>query len=209
MLHPKILIAGFGTWARAEVNPASLLVQEMARQKRRDCTLICEEIPVSTKRLGPILSDLLETHQPDYWLGLGVSSRGSQLELEMVGINWRNFDVVDVDGALIKATKIVEDGPTAYNAQIPNEAICKAIQAMGIPVHLSFHAGTHLCNQMLYTACHLVETGGYDTKCGFMHVPQTSENIDKSNQPHESCLPLSIMLEAVETCVDGLVADAA
>ena len=68
-------------------------------------------------------------------------------------------------------------GPDAYNATLPNEEIVDAINKAGIPAALSFHAGTHLCNQMLYTTAHLIRQSGMSTLNGFVHVPQTPANI--------------------------------
>ncbi|MFA3918754.1 pyroglutamyl-peptidase I family protein [Ruegeria hyattellae] len=206
MAHqPKILVAGYGPWAKAEINPAAQAVEELHKRDWHDCDLSLHVIPVCSTRLADNVNALLDEHRPDAWLGLGVSDAGI-IEAEMVGINWRHFSVPDVAGESYERTPILTAGPDAYNATLPNKEMVGSINKAGIPAALSFHAGTHLCNQMLYTTAHLVRQRGMSTLHGFIHVPQTPANIAMTKRPEAKVpsMSLAMITEAIAICIDTL-----
>lgn len=43
--------------------------------------------------------------------------------------------------------------------------------ALGIPSYVSYHAGTYLCNAMVYWTHHLITLNGFSTQSLFVHVP--------------------------------------
>ena len=111
MAHqPKILVAGYGPWAKAENNPAAQAVDELRKRAWHDCDLSLHVLPVCSTSLIDNVSALLEEHRPDAWLGLGVSE-AAIIEAEMVGINWRHFSVPDVAGDRYEKTPILAGGP--------------------------------------------------------------------------------------------------
>lgn len=206
MAHlPKILVAGYGPWVKAERNPAAQVVEDLKTRDWPDCELVLEVMPVRSVGLAEKIEDLLEQHKPDAWVGLGVSDAGI-IQPEMVGINWRHFTVPDVTGAQIEQTPVIEAGPAAYNATLPNRQMVDAVNAVGIPASVSYHAGTHLCNQMLYTTAHIIAERGLQTLNGFVHVPQTPANIalTERQKPHASSMSLPMISEAIAICVNTL-----
>ncbi|UZD89766.1 pyroglutamyl-peptidase I [Cognatishimia activa] len=206
MAHlPKILVAGYGPWAKAENNPAAQTVEELRKRDWRHCDVSFHVLPVRSDSLASKVNALLEDHRPDAWIGIGVSDAGI-IQPEMVGINWRHFGVPDVAGATFDKTPILTGGPDAYNATLPNAKLVDAVIRAGIPAALSFHAGTHLCNQMLYTAAHLISQRGMSTLQGFIHVPQTPGNIAMTER-REAQVPsmsLPMITEAIAICIDTL-----
>jgi pyroglutamyl-peptidase len=74
----------------------------------------------------------------------------------------------------------------------------QALQGRDIPVKISNHAGTYICNHLFYAARHFLEQRATPIPCGFIHVPAISEGDDTLG------LPLAIMIEAVETCLTSL-----
>lgn len=206
MKKPKILLAGYGRWAKAAKNPAGAIALQLADQaqdKQHGYDLIGLELAVNSDTIAADIQTLLREHQPDAWVGIGVSP-AAIIKTEMVGVNWRNFDVPDVTGQIIHCKPVLPDGPAAYNATLPNQNIVAAITAAGIPAAVSFHAGTHLCNQMLYTAGHVIETQGLPTLNGFIHVPQSAENVISPNGAayDRPSMPLFVMAQAVSIAVD-------
>ncbi len=206
MAHqPKILVAGYGAWAKAENNPAAQVVKELGTRNWTGCELVLHVMPVLSADLTDNISNLLEQHKPDAWVGLGVSDAGI-IQTEMLGINWRHFEVPDVTGAQLDQSPVFPGGPAAYNATLPNAKMVKAVNKAGIPASVSFHAGTHLCNQMLYTAQHLIQQRGLSTLSGFIHVPQTPGNIamTERRKPQTSSMSLPMIADAIATCIDTL-----
>ncbi len=210
-IKPTIVVAGYGSWAKAENNPAAQIAKTLSKRSYSHCNLICMEVPVESDSLYHFLEQALLKHKPHAWLGLGVASRSPIICAELIGINWLHFDVPDINGAKYQLTPIINDGPVAYQSNLPNARLVEKLKSAHIPAALSFNAGTHLCNQMLYTVRHLVELSALNTLSGFIHVPHTPENIAKMNDTEsmDSSMSLSLMTQAVELCVDEIATNLA
>ena len=122
----------------------------------------------------------------------------------MVGINWRHFSVPDATGEVARMSPIFAKGPAAYNATLPCRAMVAALEAHNIPAALSFHAGTHLCNQLLYTLAHVACERELPLLSGFVHVPQSPENVAKMEvfQRNVPSMDLDISCRAIEVCIE-------
>lgn len=205
---PTILVSGYGSWAKAKNNPAAQVALRLGQENFDCCNLVAVELDVDTNALQRNVNHLLDTHQPDGWIGLGVSS-AAVVQPEMVGINWRHFSVPDVTGAQLRATPIVEDGPAAYNASLPCVEMVAKLRAHRIPATLSYSAGTHLCNQLIYTLAHTAEGRGIALQSGFVHIPQSTENIaEKSDlEEYDSSMSLDASTHAIRLCVELLAAE--
>ncbi len=201
----KILVAGYGAWAKALNNPAAQVARSLGARAWSGVEVITHVMPVDSAALADEVDLLLEQHKPDAWVGLGVSS-APIIQTEMIGINWCDFDVPDTSGKKIKTSAILADGPAAYNATLPNTAIVDAIKDAGIPAEVSFHAGTHLCNQMLYTTAHKIKESGLSTRTGFIHLPQSPANIAQNLRPgaRNASMCLDMTLEAVSVAVETI-----
>ncbi len=205
MHQPKILVAGYGAWAKAENNPAAQVVGELGKRSWAGCEVIGHVMPVHSDGLSKSVEMLLDTHQPDAWVGIGVSG-AAIIQAEMVGVNWLHFDVPDTSGAQLNLSPIISGGPVGYNATLPNADMVAAVNAAGIPAAVSFHAGTHLCNQMLYTTAHVIEKRGLQTLTGFIHVPQTPANIVQmqGRTRQSASMSLAMTTDAVAICIETL-----
>jgi pyroglutamyl-peptidase len=204
---PRILVAGYGAWAKAENNPAAQVVGELGKRDWAGCEVIGHVMHVHSDDLSKSIETLLDTHQPDAWVGIGVSG-AAIIQTEMVGVNWLHFDVPDVSGAHLNLAPIISGGPVGYNATLSNAEMVEAMIAAGIPAAVSFSAGTHLCNQMLYTTAHVIEKRGLETLTGFIHVPQTPANIaqmqDRKRQ--SASMSLAMTTDAIAICIETLTA---
>ncbi len=202
MTKPKIIVAGYGSWAKASENPAEAIAMEMGRLNWVNCEVSAHVIPVRSDTLVDHISALLDKHAPDAWIGIGVSSR-PLIEVETVGVNWCDFDVPDAAGLTLKHKPIVPNGPAAYNASLPHGHIVEAITQAGIPAAISYHAGTHLCNHMLYSTARLVEQKKLSTLSGFIHVPLSPANvITDTAHLQRPTMALQTMCEAMERAID-------
>lgn len=211
MTHkPTILVSGYGSWAKAKNNPAALVAARLGQEEFECCDLVAVELDVDTNALQDNINRLLDTHQPDGWIGLGVSG-AAVVQPEMVGINWRHFSVPDVTGAHLRATPIVENGPAAYNATLPCAEMVEKLRANHIPAMLSFSAGTHLCNQLIYVLGHTAKTRGMSLRNGFVHIPQSPENIaEKCGADDDGAsMDLATSTRAIRICVQVLAAELA
>ncbi|WP_372572223.1 pyroglutamyl-peptidase I family protein [Ruegeria jejuensis] len=205
---PRIVVAGYGRWIKAERNPAAQIAELLKTESVAGCELTSVVIPVSSVELPDHVCSILREERPDYWLGLGVNTAGTVIQPEMIGINWRHFSVADVDGAQPECRPIFSGGPDAYNSGLPNREIVQALCTEGIPAQVSFHAGTHLCNQMLYSVNHLSRTLDMPIRSGFIHVPQTPENVADAEDEERTCgsMSLAMMAQAIRIAI-GVICD--
>jgi pyroglutamyl-peptidase len=199
-----VVVTGFGNWARTAPNPATLALRELSAQTWRHCRFVPIEVPVKTTGLFEIVEDALLTYRPAIWLGLGVAPEATVIRLEVAGINCRDFDVPDNDDLKLDGAPVVEGGDDAYFSTLPVRDLVSAIQDAEIPVSISYSAGTHLCNQMLYTSLHLTRRHGLDTKCGFMHVPYTPDLASKlaETEGPQPSMALPLMTEAARIAIE-------
>ncbi|MHA2207303.1 MAG: pyroglutamyl-peptidase I family protein, partial [Candidatus Thorarchaeota archaeon] len=73
-----------------------------------------------------------------------------------------------------------------------------------IPAAVSYHAGTHGCNWLLYSVMHRIETGEIDARATFIHVPPLpSQAIEKKSMTIAS-MPLEMIVRAVEIIIEHL-----
>lgn len=207
MSKPKtIVVAAYGGWARADTNPSALTMKALASLDWQKHKLVAIEFPVLTEELFSTIEATLAEHQPDIWLGIGLAAGSMVLRAEMVATNWRDFDVPDNAGVRLSCQPIIKNGPAAYNATIPNQHIVRAMRKSGIPSAVSYSAGTHLCNQMLYTVNHLTARNGGEILSGFLHVPYTPEHVVEHLPIDEPSMTLEMMVEgariAIHTTLD-------
>lgn len=204
-----MIVAGYGAWAKAGSNPASDVAKAVGQQDCGQHRIVSLEIPVRTNALTDIIKAAIKEHSPDYWLGFGIAPGACGIRLEALGTNWRSFDVPDNDGLMLEHEATIPGGPAAYDATLANQQIVAACRAQGIPAAISYSAGNHLCNQMLYTTRHLVEQNEGQMACGFMHLPLTPEMVaaESAEMPMRPSMSLEMMRRAgtiaVETILEG------
>ena len=146
-----IVVTGYGPWAKTAVNPAAQVIEAISETRWDGYRLVPLVVPVQTEGLFRLVETALQAHRPAIWIGFGVAPDATAIRAEIAGINCRAFDVPDNDGVTLEGAPIVEPGEAAYLSTFPARDIVKHLKAAGIPAEVSYSAGTHLCNQMLYT----------------------------------------------------------
>lgn len=204
LAQQTVVVTGYGDWARTSPNPASLTLRALASQAWGDCRFVPVEVPVKTAGLFALVEDTLLTYRPAVWLGLGVAPGAAAIRVEAVGINCRDFDVPDNDDVKLDGVPVVEGGADAHFSTLPVGDIVAAMRAAEIPASRSYSAGTHLCNQMLYSSLHLAQRHGLGTLCGFMHVPYTPELASKLADAEglQPSMAVPVMTEAARITVE-------
>lgn len=163
----NVLIVGFEPFDGATVNPS----QQLA------LALDGEVAPVDSLRIGPWLDEVLVRRRPDVVLGLGESRTSAIIRVERVAVNLLDFEIPDAGGAQPQDQPVVPGGPPAYFTALPARSLRDAIRAAGLPADLSVGAGTYLCNQFFYLACHR----GY--RAVFLHLPSLPEQVVCERRP--------------------------
>jgi pyroglutamyl-peptidase len=195
----SVLITAFGPWDGGSNASAAMLAELRQRHKRLEkaagTAVALELLPVDTDKAPLLLLDLIRAVRPSHILLSGQAAGRNRVALERLAVNFRDFSVPDATGAKIQAQPVVQGGPEGYVSTWPDpEGAVAAIEAQGIPAHLSFHAGTHLCNQLLYTALHHASTTSARYAVAFLHLPLTPAQViarEPAAERHPSCAHLA------------------
>ena len=110
---------------------------------------------------------------PDCLISVGLAGGERQISIERVGINLEEARIPDNDGEQPFDTPVRRDGQNAYFSTLPVKRIAKEIEKEGIPVCVSYSAGTFVCNAVMYTGLYLAEQENRNMRCCFIHVPTT------------------------------------
>lgn len=193
-----ILITGFESWGDVPSNPTSELVEQLVSDE-----VAGEVLPVSFRRAGERLENLIRELRPEAVLNLGLAPERPVIRVERVAINLIDAKIPDNDGDRPVDVPIDPDGPTCYLSTLPTREIVEAIRREGIPAFLSYSAGTYLCNYVMYKTLRILDIMGLRIPAGFIHVPYSSEMASKMNKPVPS-LPLATIKRAVQVALDAI-----
>ena len=198
----KILLTGFDAFGSLQQNPSELVVRQIAERARAEGRrdLVSEVLPTQYAAAGKRIRQLIRRARPRAVLCLGVAESRTGLSLERVALNLDDSGLPDNAGRRRSGRAILRNGPPAYWSTLPLERLRKKLAKQGIPVGISNHAGTFVCNHVFYVARHETERLAGRPPCGLIHVPLLSERREK-RQGKSQGLPLGTMVEAVECCL--------
>lgn len=202
-----ILLTGFEPFGGEETNPSSVVANLAAERLKvmgreaRSATL-----PVSFKRAGPELINLLDVLKPRVCIALGLNAGSTHVRIERVAINIKDASRPDNDGEQPVDEPIDPEGPAALFATLPTRRILERLRREGIPASLSYTAGTYLCNYTMYILLRYASQKGYPVKAGFIHLLYTPEMAALKPSPPAS-LSLELQVKAVLLAVEEALAE--
>ncbi len=158
---PHVLLTAFDAYDSWPSNASWAAVVELTRWYDGPIQLTTRRYPVDLMAAGPRLRGDLAARY-DLAIHLGQAPGSGRLRIERFGLN-----------VLTDGSPIIAGGPAAYQSAGPVDSMVHAAVAAGIPAAVSHHAGTHLCNALLYLSRHYCESGGIATPSLFLHVPLT------------------------------------
>lgn len=192
----KILLTGFEPFGSVQVNPSQLIVERIA-ELAYPAEIVTSILPVDYKAVDGMLDALLDEHQPDAVVMLGVAARRDAINLERVALNMDDAAIADNGGFTATGQRIVPDGPVGYWSTLPLNLMHKSLEQAQVPVRYSNHAGAYLCNHVFYRARHYLEINGWGgVPCGFIHLPAIGKETPK--------MALNTMVKAVQICLNML-----
>lgn len=186
-----LLITGFDPFGGASVNPAWQAVK-LLPDTIGDFTVHKLEIPTVFGKAAALAAERAEKIKADVILCIGQAGTRSAVTPERIGVNIRDAKIADNEGNMPQGEFVDSQGPAAYFATVPVEAMAKAIRDAGLPGVVSNSAGAFVCNDTLYTLLH--RYAGTSVKVGFIHVPWLPEQGSPS-------LPLEQTAAALEAAI--------
>lgn len=166
----KILVTGFDPFGEETVNPAYEAVK-LLPDSIKGAELVKLEIPTSFRRSEEALISAVKTYAPDVVINVGQAGGASGIRVEQTAVNLAQARIPDNDGYRPSGEKLKEDGETAYFSTLPVNAAVERVRREGIPCHISYSAGTYVCNSVMYHMQYLIQKEKLDIRAGFVHVP--------------------------------------
>lgn len=199
----KVLITGFDPFGGEKVNPAFEAIK-LLPETVAGAEIIKLEIPTVFSKSGPAVEAGIRKYQPDVVINVGQAGGRSCVTVERVAINLAEARIPDNAGEQPADEPLQSDGPAAYFATIPVKAIVKNVRDHGIPCHISYTAGTYVCNCVMYNVLHLTATKYPGIRAGFIHVPFASEQVvDKPNGT--PFMSLEMIAKSLEYAIEAAV----
>jgi pyroglutamyl-peptidase len=166
-----ILLTGFNPFGGDDRNPSGEAVSFVGRHYVGQGKLVTEVLRTEFACGGDRLIELLTTHRPAVWIGIGLNQGAPGIVLERVAVNLDDARIGDNAGDQRQNAVIAPDGPATLPSTLPLEALRDALSSAGLPTTFSDSAGRFVCNHVFYRGCHRALQNGWPTRCGFIHVP--------------------------------------
>ena len=198
----KILITAFESYGPWKANASWLALVELTRQLPAQHSVTTRLYPVDLAVVQRKLEEDLAA-QFDLVLHLGQAPGSTHVQFEAIGINVTR----DPDTPTAAGRALVAGGPVAFDSQLPLENWSQRLGERGIPARVSYHAGTYLCNAILYLSHYTIQQNGWNTRAGFIHLPVEISQAASHPTPLPSlsretaAMALKLVLEQVDSVV--------
>lgn len=187
----RILLTAFEPYDDWQENSSWLTLVELTSWLDTPSTVVTRRYPVDLQATSDRLrKDLLDRY--DFAIHLGQIPGGPVVKLESTGLN------LGTDGQ-----PLVQGAPAAYRSALPLDEMRDALLAHGIPTEVSHHAGTYLCNAVLYLSQHFSSQLHLPTASMFIHLPLVPQQVARSGSSLPSC-DVAMMSRAVAAVIQRL-----
>lgn len=199
----KILVTGFDPFGGEQVNPAYQAVQ-LLPETIAGAEIIKLELPTIFSKSRQVLEEGIEKYQPDIVIDVGQAGGRSCIMIEKVAINLAEARIPDNNGEQPVNEPIEPDGDTAYFTNLPIKAMVQNIREHGYPCHISYSAGTYVCNCIMYKLLYMIHKKYPNIKGGFIHVPFSAEQV--INKPHGTpWMSVEDMAKCIEYAIEAAI----
>jgi pyroglutamyl-peptidase len=194
----SVLITAFEPYDCWPVNASWEALVALTRELPEQPRVVTRRYPVDFEKTRQKLEEDL-TADFDYAIHLGQAPGSARVHLEAVAINVAGHSQQSPD----EFQPLAMDGPAAYRTRLPLAEWAAILRGAGIPVQVSYHAGTYLCNAIYYLTQHLAAQQKLKTQAVFIHMPFTPQQIlgERNDVP---CLPTHLVVEGIQLILRSL-----
>jgi pyroglutamyl-peptidase len=150
----RILLTGFAPWGEHRENPSGVLAEALGGHV----------LPVAFDGAARQLRRLIRRERPEALLMMGLAPARKKISLEALALNLEHHDEKGKDYRWLRTIR--KGAPLALRSTLPLGPLCRRLERAGVPVAISHHAGTYVCNRVFYEGLSL-----FRGPCGFVHVP--------------------------------------
>ena len=164
----RILVTGFNPFGKHRMNPTQRLAREADGRAVGGAVLAGRVLPTEFRRCDRTIDRALRDTRPDAVLMFGLAAKRKKISLECVALNVDHSESPDNAGRKPWRRAIDPRGPALLESTVPIDRMHAALRRARIPVAVSYHAGTYVCNHAFYRA--LRRAGR--APVAFVHVPE-------------------------------------
>jgi pyroglutamyl-peptidase len=197
MAARHVLVTGFEPFGGDTVNPSQELAKALDGRTVGAYTIRSLVLPVQHEEARQITGAALMAPDLAAVIHLGLAGGRARVSLERVAVNVMDYQLPDASGEVRTDEPCVPGGPVAYFSTLPARAILSELTVHGIPAHLSYTAGTYLCNYTLYTTLHALTERGNTVPAGFVHLPLLPSMV-ATRASEEPSMDLDVMKRALD-----------
>ena len=171
----QILITGFEPFGGSDINSSWETAARVGQMAPKDANIEVRRLPVSFRKAGKAVRELLNESRPDVLIMLGQRGKGQSIDVERIAVNLMDSSKPDNDGDCPQELPIVKDGESAYFSNLPVKALRDAVLQKGIPARVSNSAGLYVCNTTYYNVLDEIYRHSLPMRAVFVHLPKISE----------------------------------
>jgi len=201
-----VLVTAFEPFGGMTDNP-SLSTMKSLPDSVSDFRVVKAAVPVSGREIGVKMLQLMNECRPAAVLSFGLAAGETAVRVERFALNVMDYGIKDNSGDIPAGEKIAVDGPAAYFTNTDPAALAVAVLARGVPAYVSNHAGTYVCNTLMYEAMRAIRMKHTAVKFAFVHLPLSTENVMSSVKTGKfpPSLPQAALNSAAAAVLDCLV----
>ncbi|WP_458204876.1 pyroglutamyl-peptidase I family protein [Haladaptatus sp. NG-SE-30] len=211
-----LLLTGYEPFGDYDENPSEQVARELDDEQIASHEVSGHVLPVEFERTADEMRSLVEAHDPTVIVATGLAAGRPGISVERVGINVDDCgSTPDNADAEPRNERIISDADAGYFATLPVVSVVENLLEDGIPAHVSNTAGTHLCNNVLYSTRAYLEFEERGIPMGFVHLPctpaqaarQAREGDGTNGASVNPSLPLSMQTKAIRRTFEVTVAE--
>lgn len=169
-----LLLTGFEPYGTTPINPAEQVAKALDGEVIAGIIVISTIVPNTFFKSIQHVQSLMLEKKVDYVLMMGEYVGRSMITFERFAhrlIDSSRYPLVDNDGVGYDNKETVEEGPVAYQCDLPLKAMVEALRKNGIPADISDTAATFVCNHLYYGILHEIAVNHLPVKAGWAHLP--------------------------------------
>lgn len=171
----RILLTAFEPYEPWVTNASWLALIELTKKLDYDAELTTRLYPAELEATKARLAKDVKANY-DFVFHVGQAPNSCCIQLEELAIN---VTTGKSSSFPYESLPICASGEQAYRSQLPLAQLALGLREAGIPTRVSYHAGTHLSNGILYWSRRLSHDLDLPTRSTFIHIPlDTSQVID-------------------------------
>lgn len=202
-----ILLTGFEPFGGDAFNPSRVIAFRAAEMlTERSLEARAAELPCVFALAPERLNQLVDEHEPDVVISLGLAAGRDTLGLEKVAINHVDARIPDNAGEQPIDRQVLSGGANAYFSTLPLKGALRALEPMPDPgspagsqvrAEISYSAGTFVCNQVFYALMHRLD-GNPGARGGFIHVPWLEANDPRIEEHARAVADIAVLAQGAE-----------